>query len=248
MNNPNRPDMTKAALLLTRPEPRSREVVAALKARGIGFSEIVISPQQRIVLGTTPPDLRGVAGLVFTSRHGVEAMAQFAQGRDLPVWCVGEATAAHARAAGWRAKAAEGTVEALYARISADAPRGPLLHLRGAHVRGDLTGALAKDGILLRQQIMYHQEACALSDAALALLARENSVIVPLFSPRSAGLFAREHRGGAPLICVAMSKAVAEAVAGIAPATLLVADKPDLQSMLDRVQMASMLACGIEDV
>lgn len=89
------------------------------------------------------PDLTGVAALAFTSRNGVEAFAVLSAGRDLPVFTVGDATAAAASAAGFGSvRSAAGALEDL-ARLLAEGSPGPVLAPGALEPAGDLAALLA---------------------------------------------------------------------------------------------------------
>lgn len=101
-------------------------------------------------------DLAGVAALAFTSANGVEALAALTPDRRLPVFAVGAATAAAARAAGFgNVRSAEGDVEALAALIAADPPGGAVMHAAGRPRAGDLQGALEARGVRARTVELY---------------------------------------------------------------------------------------------
>ena len=166
-----------ASILLTRPAADAERFATLLRARGV-VAEIEISPIVEIVPTGVEVDLTGLGGVIFTSRNAIA----FAEPLDVPAWCVGEATAEAATGKGWRAIAANGDAEALYARILADAPKGQLLHLRGALSRGGLAERLTAEGILTSEAIIYRQKPLALTDQAKAWLMGNSPVIVPLFS------------------------------------------------------------------
>ena len=140
-----------------------------------------------------------------------------------------------ARAKGWRAVAADGDAESLYARVLADAPQEPLLHIRGEVARGDLAGRLTKVGIKTDDVVVYRQKAHPLSERAKQALMRENPVIVPLFSPRAAAQFASQGPYYAPLNVVVMSEAVAEALGDLPVETVVLAEKKEAKAMANAV-------------
>lgn len=89
------------------------------------------------------PDLDGIGALAFTSPNGVETFARLTPRRDLPVFAVGDVTAAAARAAGWGDVAsASGAIEDL-ARLIADRAAGAVLAPGAREPAGDLPGLLA---------------------------------------------------------------------------------------------------------
>jgi uroporphyrinogen-III synthase len=225
-------------LLLTRPRAQSerfaRDFAAAL-GREI---PMVIAPLMEIVPRGLTVDPAAAAGLIFTSENGVAAFAGAEARRHWPVWCVGERTAAAARAAGFvDVWVAGGDAESLVAEILAAHPPGPLLHLRGAHAAGDVPGRLTAGGVPTTTAVVYDQRAQPLTAEALSLLANPGEeVLLPLFSPRSAALLA-EAAGGvrARLHPVAISPAAARVWAGSAlgagrPAQ--VATAPDAPAMI----------------
>ena len=133
-------------VLLTRPRAAAERLAQDLAARG---HEVLIEPLLTIEPLPGPlPDLAGVQALVITSAHAVPALA----GTDprLPVFVVGSATAAAARAAGRRdVRVGEGDARAL-ARLIARQLRpadGALLHLSGSEVRPELGQDLAAAGL-----------------------------------------------------------------------------------------------------
>lgn len=184
-----------SALILTRPAAQSSafaaEIARALPGR---FAPVLVSPLLEVAPTGAPVDLAGVQALLFTSANGVEAFAEATRDRTLPALCVGEMTAAAARASGFAARSANGDVAAL-ADLAAEAwrpGRGDLLHVRGRHAAGDLLGALAGRGIPARAVELYDQRPQPLAPEALGLLASGAPAVVPLFSPRTARIFARE--------------------------------------------------------
>lgn len=220
-------------ILITRPKAAAERFVLALRETGIE-APVVVSPLLKVVTTGVEPEFSGIKGVIFTSVNGVEA----APAEHLPAWCVGEATAAAARAKGWQAVAAGGDAEALVTRILAARPEGPLLHLRGRVARGDVAARLSAVGIETREAVVYDQELCGLTEQAKDILTRENPVIVPLFSPRTAAQFGVElaqSKGKAPIFMAAMSAAVADAASDVEVAKRIVAAQPDVNAMIDAV-------------
>ncbi|MBO9395275.1 uroporphyrinogen-III synthase [Shimia sp. R9_2] len=225
---------TPASILLTRPLADAERFAAVLRSRGVAVP-IEISPIVEIVPTGAEVDLSDVTGVVFTSRNAVAAV----DGQDLPAWCVGKATAEMAAAKGWRAIAAEGDADTLYARISADAPKGPLLHLRGVLSRGDLVARLTSLGIETRATVVYRQVPSALSEAAKSRLMQEKPVLVPLFSPNAAEQFAHQLQELAPikaaLHLVAISGATQEALGDLPCEQVVLSAKKEAGAMADAI-------------
>lgn len=177
-------------LLLTRPLPDSRRFAASMP----GW-RAVISPILRIApVDHDSAQLAAAPGLVFTSAH---AVASAGPGRGRLALCVGGRTAQVARAAGFDVIQGAGTAESLLPLIRS-APV-PLIHPQGRH----LARLLPVPGM-----VVYDQQAQPLSDAAAALLAGRDPVILPVFSPRSARLVGQAvQQVRAPLWLVAISDA-----------------------------------------
>ncbi|NKX45311.1 uroporphyrinogen-III synthase [Roseibacterium sp. KMU-115] len=217
-------------MLLTRPRAASARFAGDLRA-ALGPVEVAIAPLMEIVPVVSSLDLAGVSGLIFTSAAGVETFAALTTDRSLPAWCVGDRTAEAARAAGLTATSAGGDADALVALMAGARPEGRLLHLAGVHTRGDVAGRLAAAGLMAEARAIYDQQAVDPGPDLAAALAHDGPILAPLFSPRSAKLFARAV-GGAPVTPVAMSPAVRDALPETLAARAVVARHPDAPSML----------------
>jgi len=202
-------------ILLTRPAESARRFAAELAALDL---PVVISPIIEIVPVAHDGDAAAVAqGLVFTSAHAVPSAGA---GRGRPAICVGPATAAAARAAGFRVTEGPGDAAGMMPML---ADLGPgWLHLRGRHIARELP---------VPGLVVYDQRPVPLSGQALELLAGTGPVILPLFSPRSARLLAAAvAEARAPLWLVAISPAARDAWGGKA-ARIEVAPSPDAVGM-----------------
>lgn len=234
------------SVLITRPRPAAEEFAGDARARLGDDMRIIVSPLLRIVpLPEAAADLSGVGTLVLTSAHAVPAAAAGAV-RDLPCYCVGPATAAAARAAGLAPADGGGTAETLLARIAEDAPPGPLLYLRGEHVAADLAGMLRSAGFEARELVVYRQVAEPLSDEARALLGDKSPVILPLFSLRTARLFAASAKPAAPLWVAAISRNVADCLPPGWAEALIVAESPTADAVLDAMEALASRAKRVE--
>src|SRR5215472_17754964 len=92
--------MTRLAMraLVTRPREASEALAAALASRGV---EAIIEPLIEVHYRQAALRLAGVQAIMCTSANGVRAFARSSDERRLPVFAVGEATAARARAEGF---------------------------------------------------------------------------------------------------------------------------------------------------
>ncbi|HEX6443290.1 MAG TPA: uroporphyrinogen-III synthase [Stellaceae bacterium] len=177
--------------LVTRPRAEAEGLARALAERGI---EAIVEPLLDIHYRDGPaPDLAGVQAILCTSANGVRALARLSPERELPVFAVGEATAARARAERFtRVESADGNVEDL-ARLVGDRLRpesGRLCHAAGSDVAGDLAGMLRDHGFAVDRTVLYEaRPAVALSAAAVRALGAGIVDFVLLFSPRTAAIF-----------------------------------------------------------
>jgi uroporphyrinogen-III synthase len=220
-------------ILLTRPRPASEGFADALRA-ALGPLDIRIAPLMAIVAVGDLPDLGTADGLIFTSAAGIDAFAAHSARRDLPAWCVGARTAAAAANIGLTAHSADGDADALVALVRRDAPKGRLLHLCGTHQRGDVAARLCAAGLQAESAAIYDQRAVAPDAGFAAALAHRGRVIVPLFSPRSAALFAKA-ADDAPVIPVALSGAVRDALPPALARRAHLAAHPDAAAMIEAV-------------
>ena len=244
-NNPG-PIMPLPSILLTRPKGQAAAFADRLKQESGFEGKICLSPLLEIVLIAERPDLSGIRGLIFTSKPGYWPLTQLNSRRDLPCWCVGQSTGQAAERIGLASIAADGDAKSLIRRILADAPDGPLLHLCGEKTRGDVADTLSASGIETKACVVYRQVPRPLTHEAKALLNRENPVIVPLFSPNTAGQFMRQGPFTAPLYVAAISENAAVELQGEDVEKLIVAQTPDALSMLKATDALIAASCGIE--
>jgi uroporphyrinogen-III synthase len=229
-------------LLVTRPEPNATRQAETLTARG---HDVVLLPLLAIeAIEDVPLELDGGQALIVTSRNALRALAdhrELAAAKRLPLFAVGDATAAEAKALGFAAvTAAAGTGETL-ARLLTERLEpgdGPLVHLAGETLAFDLKSALAVHGFTVKQPVLYRAVAAtALSDEALILLKSAALDGVILMSPRTAGIFAdlvRRHgvvTEASRLNCYCLSAAVAQALEPLG-AAVIVAERPREEELL----------------
>jgi uroporphyrinogen-III synthase len=214
-------------LLLTRPEPQSRAFLEQCEALAGRPLAAVISPILRIEATGVIPDLDRFATIIFTSGNGVRCLAERAGLRGRNVRTVGTRTAQLARSFGAKAVALGDDVDA-FIRAAAKV-ESPALLCRGTHVRGDLAKQLRNLGVEVEEAVIYHQFEQPLSADAKRLLAGKSPVLVPVFSPRSAGLLAQQCPITAPVTVLAISANAADAWTG--PGKVMIAEAPTADSM-----------------
>src|SRR5579872_4655352 len=179
--------------LVTRPRREAETLAALLAERGI---EPVIEPLIEIAHDIAAmPDLGGVQAILCTSANGVRAFAMLSAERGLPLFAVGDTTAARARAEGFcLVDSAGGDVDDLadlvLRRLKPEA--GRLLHVAGSAVAGDLAAALAAGGVAVERAVLYDASPAAALTATTARSLADGEVDLALFfSPRTAALFVR---------------------------------------------------------
>jgi uroporphyrinogen-III synthase len=229
--------------LVTRPDEDGATLAAILTAMG---HEAVSAPLLTIRYeGEVEFPDQPWQAVIFTSANGVRALAsrpQIARFRPLPVLAVGEASAEAARAAGFdRVEAAGGDVVTLVAlALRRLTPQGgPLLHVAGRIVAGDLKGDLERRGFSVFRAPLYDAVVeDSLPQAAAAALAGGRLDGALFYSPRTARTFATLVRGegleGAlsAVTAYCLSRAVAEALAGLGFAEIRIAETPSQPALL----------------
>ena len=232
-------------ILITRPEADALTLASHLAAARV---EALIEPMLRIApVAGAALGLDGVQAVLVTSANGARALARATPHRDLPVYAVGEASAACARASGFATVvSAAGDVDALTATVTAelDPASGSLLHVCGRATAGDLAGTLGKAGFTIRRAALYEAHPSAvLSPDCVAALKEETIDAALFFSPRTATTFVRLIRQAAladscrHICALCLSQAVAEAAAKIEWRRVRVAARPDQESLLELLSL-----------
>ena len=228
-------------VLITRPAQDAALIAERLHGHGI---ESLIEPMLEI--HSRPGvrlELAGVQAFLVTSASGVRGLAAAVGERDMPLFAVGDATAAVARDEGFAAvTSAAGAVDDL-AKLAADRldpAGGSLIHAGGSAVAGDLVGKMSAFGFDIQRAVLYEARPCAaLSAACRSEMASGRLGGAVFFSPRSAGTFVSlvamvglADRAAA-LQAFCLSDAVAAAAAEISWRGVHVSGRPDLDAMID---------------
>lgn len=231
-------------ILVTRPEPDGSRLGERLEAAG---HEPLLEPLMSVGYlegeGDIAADFKQAQAIAFTSANGVRALARVFEGRSLPVFAVGAATAAAATREGFaRVHEAGGDVNHLAARIGTmlEPEDGTILHIAGSVVAGDLAGSLASFGFHIERRVLYDTSAAqALSPQVINAITDGSLDALMVYSPRTgrilvnlvseAGLEGKM----AALTCYCLSDNVADAVAPLPFGECLVADSPDEDALLD---------------
>lgn len=241
------------AILVTRPQPDNAATVAAL--RGNGY-EALAAPMLRFE-PLALPDEPGVkyGAVIVTSANALRAIADqpaLSGLRDLPVFAVGDKTAAAAVEAGFaQVISADGDAAALRDLVASNTrkkcnPGDPLLYLAGADLAHDLAGELGARGFTVVTQTAYRMVPVpSLPDDVIAAFGAGRIAAVLHYSRRSARAFGDAIRhGGVEISALALphyclSEAVATVLRDNGATQALAARSPDehaLFEMLDRAR------------
>jgi uroporphyrinogen-III synthase len=225
---PNNGEQMTPTLIVTRPAPKGDIFAGEMRARFGDRLRIVVSPLLEIEPVAVTQDLTDVAGVIFTSAQAVGAVSLPA---GLAAWCVGPKTAECAKESGFNVITGPGDARALVEMITNAAPCGRLAHIRGRHVHEPVAQVLCNAGVACADVIGYDQHPLALSDSAKNVLNGELSVILPLFSARTATILGEQGPFCAPLHLVVMSEQVKQAAGMLDAQTVSIAAKPDGSAM-----------------
>ncbi len=176
-------------LIITRPQIDAIGLAEKLRALG---HEVLSAPlldiiaRQDVLIADLP-----YQGICATSANGLRCLSS-AMNVHIPVFTVGEQSAAAARAKGFQNVTAEGgDVDGLVHYLSnrLKSRDKPVLYLSGAETSGDLEGQLAKYGYNVQRVITYDAVPCAL-DSQIDDIATCDGVL--LYSRRTAKLWSDE--------------------------------------------------------
>lgn len=219
-------------LWVTRTQPQAD--ATARKLRDLGVDPIVAPVLETRAIQGVLLDLTGAEALAFTSRAAVAAFVDLSPERHLPVFAVGETTAAFARQAGFQKveSGPGGDVQALADRIAATAPRPALVvNPTAREPAADLAALLAQRGIAARTVAVYETVATTLAaapteiDGVLIHSAKAGHAVADLVSAHQAHA----------LTAYAISDAAADGLRKRGFARILIAEYPDETSLLKRI-------------
>lgn len=225
--------------MVTRPREEAETLATALAVRGVGA---LLEPMMQIHFRDTIPKLDGVEAVLCTSANGVRALARVTRERNVPIYAVGDATAARARAEGFTEIASAGGDSADLARLVVERvmPHGRLVHISGNAVAGDLVGELRTRGFAVEQSVLYEARPVpALSAAAARALSAGEIDFALFFSPRTAAIFVRLAKAVGigdccrAITALSISAAADEAVAALLWRERRIAQSPDQPALLD---------------
>lgn len=241
------------AVLVTRPLPDAETSAADLRARGF---EAVVAPMLRFEPFGFAEEAEGsYGGIVVSSANAVRAVEQQLASSPLlklPLFAVGERTAAVARAAGFsKVLSADGDAANLRDLVVETAKakklkkKSPLLYLAGEEISRDLAGELRERGFEVVTHIAYRMvPARSLPGEAVDGIATGRIEAVLHYSRRSARAFVEAARaGGVEISALALpqcclSAAVAEIVREAGATQVTVAARPDENALFEALKRA----------
>ena len=226
--------------MVTRPREEAEALAAALTARGVGA---LIEPLMEIRFRAAAIDLQGIQAVLCTSANGVRALARATGERGVPLFAVGDATAARACAEGFThvANAGGDAGDLVLLAVERLRPRdGPLFHVSGSEIAGDLAAALGGRGFAVERRVLYEARPVpALSTAATRALSAGEIDFALFFSPRTAAIFARLAKAAhiadscETVTALSISAAADKALDALPWRERRVAERPDQPALLD---------------
>jgi uroporphyrinogen-III synthase len=234
------------AILLTRPQPDNETTAASLRERGF---DVLLAPMLRFEpVGLPDGPGANYAAIIVTSANALRAVEQQLEGHGLlglPLFAVGERTAAAARRAGFGTViSAAGNAADLRDLILAKAQEfrtaRPWLYLAGADRSRDLAGELGEHGLQVVMRTTYRMVASSVlpPEACDAIAANQVEAVLH-YSARSAHAFLDAVRAAGveisalavPQCCISATVASILREAGATRVT--VASSPDENALLN---------------
>ncbi len=214
-----------ARVWITRAQPGAG--ATAERVRAMGFEPFVAPLLEVRTVKGPPIDLAGVGALAFTSANGIEGFTSRCTDRGLPVFTVGDATAAAARDGGFeQVISADGDVKALADMIKRHRTgiRGDVLHPAAAETIGELPA---------RKLVVYETVPARLAPDLARRVASMDAVL--LHSQKGARILADIlRRNPAPnLRLVCLSQAVASPLKDIPAREIVAAALPNEEALLN---------------
>lgn len=230
--------MAPIPVLVTRPEPGAS--ITARHLTAMGFAPVVAPLLTIRTFARALPAPESLRGILVASRQAIPALPDLYH--PLPVYAVGDATAAEARAAGFQTViSAEGRAEDLARLIINTLPKEglPLLLATGLNQGDRLKRLLQAFGFeVLREEVYAAHSVTSLPPQAVGIISGAVPGWVLLFSRETALCLERLCRAMnlqdafAHLSLAAISPAVADAVADLPWARIRVAMQPNEKAVL----------------
>jgi uroporphyrinogen-III synthase len=241
------------AVLVTRPHPDDETTAASLRARGF---DVLCAPMLRFEPVAVHEDMNArYSAVIVTSANALRGIEPHLKGHrmlELPLFAVGEHTAAAARRAGFtHVVSASGDAANLRDLVLASMKAkelkkaSTLLYLAGAEIARHLAGELEESGLRVVTQTTYKMTAVtSLPREACDAFAANRVEAVLHYSQRSARAFLDAARAAGveisalaiPQCCI--SAAVASVVRDAGATQVMVASTPDENALLEALERA----------
>ena len=240
------------AILVTRPHPDDEFTAASLRARGF---EVLLAPMLRFEPVAFDDEGLRYGAVIVTSTNalrGIEHQLKGSRLLKLPLFAVGEHTAAAARSIGFETViSAKGDAASLRDLVLASVKAktlkkaSPLLYLAGADLARDLAGELGERGFTVVTQTTYRMVPLSgLPRETCDAFAANGVEAVLHYSRRSARAFLEAVRAGGveisalaiPQCCI--SAAVASVVRDAGATQVMVAASPDENALFELLNRA----------
>ncbi|MCC2981192.1 uroporphyrinogen-III synthase [Sphingomonas sp. IC4-52] len=223
---------------VTRTAPENAKTAA--KLRDLGHEPVCV-PVLDVRPTPAEPPLTPPHAIVFTSINGVRHHPRQTALVDIPVFAVGDRTAAAAVRAGYAdVRSANGDVFALQRLIREQLPApGRLVHFGARDVAGDLRAMLRRFGYLVDRRVVYAAHSVALRWLLQVRNGLGSIDGIVVHSPRAADRVARVLAGTTwrgKVWCI--SEACARRFAGMPGVLTRHAAQPNEAALLDLVQRA----------
>ena len=236
--------LTNKAALITRGSEDAESL--EIKLRALSLIPLVDSLIKVTFLKGAELKLEGVQALLMTSANGVRAFAKRSKSRNLLVYAVGDGTANEAKNQGFSSvKNASGDVVALTKLVNklVKPENGLLYHIRGSRVAGNLKEQLISHGYRYRSDILYRiTEAERFSKHTITSFYTRKIGAVLLYSPRTANIFCKLIKAEGigdkldSVVAFCLSEAVAENISMFVWKKIIISDKPNQNSLLERLK------------
>ena len=178
-------------VVITRPQIDAEAMASQLE--DLGLLPIIAPLMSVTSINTELPSLEAYQALIVTSANGARALGTRTQTREKRLFAVGATTAAVASELKFaQVIEAGGDVVSLAGviRRHADPHAGPLLHVTGSVVAGDLARDLSQSGFKVDRVVLYEAVAAKRVPAPLAeVLTVKEGAAIAFFSPRTARIF-----------------------------------------------------------
>ncbi len=228
-------------MLVTRPEPDASETAARLGALDI---EAVVAPLLvHETLGVSLPEATGFAAMAVTSANALRALDErglIARYRHLPLYAIGNRTAAAASAIGFsEVHSAGGAFSDLAEKLAHASVKGPIFYPAARDFSADLAKSLAPYGrMVITAQVYRMNPVESLPPETLDALRNGAIAAVLLYSRRTAQTFVnlaaaaldRPARTGLAMLCI--SETVAEPLVDAHFVRIGLAEHPSEDAMM----------------